>query len=456
MKNLFFPLFIILLFFSCKNNENEVHDIVVVGGGLMGSSTAWQLSKEEQQVLLLEQQDKVYTSGSSFGEARIARSNNRNNDIWYYLHNRSVKEVKELVTFLQTTNQEKFSIEKIYTTSPVTYVGRIGIYDKLMASIERQKVNCKVASTVAEGRKLFNVSLLDSILLQKEYQEHSGTINPKNLISYLHEAVVAKGSEIRYHTQVNQIEKINGKYKLTVIDTKTGVEKRILANKVVSAAGPFTGKLLKDVAPYFADLIKPQRVFTAFYKIKKEKYDSFSAKEKQVISDAYPVINSSRGGRMGSFFSMIEKRNSDGSPLIKIGGHFQRSDIQDLNKVWEKPITQKEKAWSKDNTLNYFKLLNLPLASDDLELTDGYSCVYSITKTEVPYVTPIIGVDENPNKDFLVLGGFSGGGAKGTMAYGAIAANIMLEKEEIDSLYQVTKEEIGYKRLLKNTKVATK
>jgi len=456
MKNLFLLFFINLLFFSCKKNAEEVHDFVVVGGGLMGSSTAWQLSKEGQQVLLLEKQDKVYTSGSSFGEARIARSNNRNNDIWSYLHNRSVKEAKELVSFLNTTNQENFSIEEIYTTSPVTYVGSIGIYAKLMASIQRQKVNCKVAATIKEGKELFDVTLPDSLLLQKEYQEHSGTINPKKLINYLHQAVIAKGNEVSYNSRVDKIKLSNGNYILTVVDTKTGTEKKITAKKIVSAAGPYSGKLLKDVAPYFDDLINPQRVYLAFYKIKKEKYDSFSAKEKQTISDAYPVINSSRGGRMGSFFSMIEKTNSDGTPLIKIGGHFQRSAIEDLDKVWEKPITEAEKEWSKDNTLNYFKLFNLPLTSDELEFVEGYSCVYSITKTEVPYVCPIIGESNQPNKNFMVLGGFSGGGAKGSMAYGAIAANIMLEKVESDSMYQVTKQALGFERLLENVNARIK
>ena len=76
--------------------------------------------------------------------------------------------------------------------------------------------------------------------------------------------------------------------------------------------------------------------------------------------------------------------------------------------------------------------------------------VYSLTKTEVPYVCPIIGDEDLPDKKFLAMGGFSGGGAKGSMAYGAIAANILLEKTETDSLYQVTQKALGYERLLEN------
>jgi len=95
----------------------------------------------------------------------------------------------------------------------------------------------------------------------------------------------------------------------------------------------------------------------------------------------------------------------------------------------------------------------LPLTDDELEFSEGYSCVYSITKTEVPYVCPIIGDSDQPNKNFIALGGFSGGGGKGAMAYGAIAANILLGKVESDSLYQVTKKALGFERLLENVNV---
>jgi len=71
-----------LLLSSCAidSTTKEVHDTIIIGGGLMGSSTAWHLSDQGNSVLLLEKQDSVYTQGSSFGEARIARSSNRGND----------------------------------------------------------------------------------------------------------------------------------------------------------------------------------------------------------------------------------------------------------------------------------------------------------------------------------------------------------------------------------------
>jgi len=87
MKNLLFLLFAALLLTACPPLEE--HELVVIGGGLMGSATAWQLANEGHKVLLIEQQDTVYTTGSSQGTARIARSSNRGDDIWSYLHNLS-------------------------------------------------------------------------------------------------------------------------------------------------------------------------------------------------------------------------------------------------------------------------------------------------------------------------------------------------------------------------------
>ena len=393
----------------------------------MGSSTAWHLSEQGKSVLLLEKQDSIYTQGSSLGEARIARSSNRGNDIWSYLHNKSVEETQKLINYLQEeVSPQAYKMEDLYTTSPVTYVGRTPIYEKLYASLIRQKVDYKMAVTPEEGASMFDVSLPDSVLIQREYNKHSGTLNPHQLISYLHRAVVKKGNTIRYNTKVISL-RFNEKsdlYEIEAEDEKTGNVRLLLAKNVVSAAGPYTGKLLKDVAPYFDTLINPQRVFLAFLKIKKEAYQSLKDAEKEKIKSFYPVINSSKGTRDGSFFSMIEYYDKDSIPVIKIGGHFQRTAINNLDEVWAKDLSTSEIDWSLTNTSDYFKLLNLPIGKDNIEYINGYSCVYSLTETEVPFVTPVMNKDHSPNERCIVLGGMSGVGAKGAMTYGLIAANI--------------------------------
>ena len=456
MKNLLYLISFVLLFSTCQSSE-DIQNITVIGGGLMGSATAWQLSKNGEDVLLLEKQPEEYNSGSSYGEARIARSSNRENDIWSYLHNRSVKEVIELIEYLNSTERkEKYSIKDIYTTSPVTYIGRTKIYDKLYASLLRQEVNYKMAVTPEEGKKIFDVNLPDSVLIQKEYNLHSGTINPKILIKYLHKAIRKKGNQVSYQNQVTQIIPQKDYYEIKITDLKTNTEKTIKSRKIVSAAGPYTGSLLKEIAPYFEQLIQPQRVFLTYFKINPEKYKTFTDPQKLKIANAYPVINSAKGTRDGSFFSMIEYFDENENPVFKIGGHFQRSEIENLDDVWKKELSEDEIKWSRNNTLSYFNLINIPLTSDELELVKTYSCVYSLTASEVPLVTPIIQNDNQPNPNFLVLGGMSGVGGKGAMSYGVIAANILLEKSETDEMYQKVKEALGFERLLGDVKILEK
>ena len=214
--------------------------------------------------------------------------------------------------------------------------------------------------------------------------------------------------------------------------------------------GPYTSTLLRDVAPYFDTLISPQRVFLAFFRVDPKVYQSLSEEQQQKLRQFYPVINSSKGTRAGSFFSMIEYDDSAGNPIIKIGGHFQRSDIENLDQVWQKELDQTEIDWSLSSTARYFQMLDLPIKEEDIQWVKGYSCVYSLTATEVPIVSPIIGPDRTPKTDFVVLGGMSGVGAKGAMSYGLIAADLLTNREEQDSMYTVVKKALGFERLLQD------
>ena len=452
MRKTFILILIATLFYGCVSEDStqEVIETLIIGGGLMGSSAAWHLSDQGNSILLLEKQDSIYTQGSSLGEARIARSSNRSSDIWSFLHNKSVAETQRLINYLQgEAASPAYKIEDLYTTSPVTYVGRTKVYEQLRASLIRQNIEYQMAITPEEGMSKFDVTLPDSVLIQREYNTHSGTLNPHKLISYLHKAIAKKGNKIYYNTEVTDIRfnEESDLYEIEAKDAATGSVRLLHAKNVISAAGPYTGKLLKNVAPYFDNLINPQRVFLAFLKIKKADYQNLTNEEKEKIKSFYPVINSSKGTRDGSFFSMIEYFDKDSVPVIKIGGHFQRTEIDNLDKVWAKDLSVSEVAWSLTNTLEYFQLLNLPVSQDQIEYVNGYSCVYSLTETEVPFVTPILNEDNSPNERFIVLGGMSGVGAKGTMAYGLIAANILNKKSSNDSLYNVVKKALGVERL---------
>jgi hypothetical protein len=144
---------------------------------------------------------------------------------------------------------------------------------------------------------------------------------------------------------------------------------------------------------------------------------------------------------------MIEKFDNDQRPLLKVGGHFLRTDIKDLDEVWSLKLTEQEIQWSKENTLDYLKKLDLPIVASDLEFVKGYSCVYSLTESEVPYVSNAVKNKVDIDSSFVFVGGMSGIGAKGALAYGLIAADLISGYKNDSFMYQKTKSALGAERL---------
>ncbi len=441
----------ILALVACQQIEED-YDVVVIGGGLMGSSAAWQLAKSGQKVLLLEKQAAEYTEGSSLGEARIARSLGPENDVWSYMHNRTVAEVEELIAFLNS-HEPGHSMEDVYTTSPVSYVRHRSQSSRIESLQQNQVDRYEYASTPEEAAALFDLKMPADTIMWREYKAHSGTINPQALIAYLHKATELLDGDVQYRNQVDELAREGGGYSLLVTNTATGASSRLQAEKVVSAAGPYTGRLLANVAPYFDSLINPQRVFLAYFAIDPELYDAWSEADQQRFSDLYPAINSTDTSPRGSFFTMLEGRTPRGSPIIKIGGHFQRSDISDLDSVWQEELTEAEIQWSRESTARHLSLLGLDIDEADLSYVQGYSCVYSLTATEFPYVTQLRNDLGEPDPNLVVVAGLSGVGAKGALAYGRIAANLLLGEDEPDAMYQKAKAAFGYDRLVSDLSV---
>ncbi len=446
MRNLLLISVIVLNVISCQTSE-KIEDIVVIGGGLMGSSTAWELSKYGQNVLLLEQQDSVYTYGSSFGEARISRSLGPKEDLFSFLQQTSVEETEGLIAYLNEGETNRLhSMEDIYRTSPVTYIYSTSQLNEVEALLDGQLDTYEYASTREEADEKFGMKISDTTLVIREYNEYTGTLNPKVLITKLHQAIRKSGNSVRYNQKVTSLIKEDGIYKIEITDTKTGKTKIVLSKKVVAAAGPYNGTLVKDIAPYFKDLISPKRLFLSFLKIKPDRYDMLSIEQKNRLISSYPVayLNSE------IFYSMIEKFDSDQRPLLKVGGHFLRTEIKDLDTVWAMQLTEQEIQWSKENTVDYLAKLDIPITFSDLEFDQGYSCVYSLTESEIPYVTHVLKNGTEIDSSFVLVGGMSGIGAKGSLAYGLIAADLLLDKENNSFMYGKAKRALGSQRLIED------
>ena len=417
-----------------------VYNTIVIGGGLMGSSVAWQLANYGEQVLLIEQQGDIYDQGSSLGEARIARSLGPEGDLWAYLHDKSISETEKLLKFLNNCGPTSHQLTDIYTTSPVSYIfydtkPKLGGFETVL---DQRHNDCKYAFSNAESQDLFQTDLpKNASVLIREFRRHSGILNPKELIRKLHLAIQKKGGAIIFNTKVESLIKTPGSYEVKLLNKNTGEKQTLSCKKIVSAAGCYTGELLKNIAPYIDNLINPQSVFLAFFKIRASKFHKLSTDQKKYLMDAYPAIYFTKE----LSFAMIESIDTDGIPIIKIGGHFCRSKIKDMDTVWEQKLSTEEIKWGKSNTLQHLQDCRIPVEFSELEFLRGYSCVYSLTETEIPYVTNIVDGNQQTYPDLVLMGGMSGVGAKGSMAYGLIAANLLLHErvDESEGYYDAVK-----------------
>ncbi len=435
-----------LLLVSCSGAKN-VHNVVIIGGGLMGSSAGWELSKSGEKVLLIEQQDKTYTFGSSLGEARISRSLGEQGDIFSFLQQVSVAQTVELIDYLnETENAQNHSMDDIYRTSPVTYIRHKSQQDDVNRLLAEQSDPYEYAPDSSTAKALFGMQIPDSLMIIREYKKYTGTLNPNLLISKLHKAMNYAGSEVWYNEKVISLTRKNALYEIQIENTQTGQSKTILSRKIVMAAGPYNGQVTKSIAPYFNELITPKRLFLSFLKINPRVYNSFSSEQQQRLQESYPVAEYSSE----IYYSMVENYDTNGHPILKVGGHFLRTEIDDLDSVWAKALTQDEIEWSKTNTIRYLNMLDLPVDIEELEFVQGYSCVYSLTDSEVPYVTHIVNENNEIDKNIVLVGGMSGIGAKGSLAYGLIASNLLLNKDDPSIMYQKTKAALGVERLEKD------
>ncbi|WP_425390444.1 FAD-dependent oxidoreductase [Ekhidna sp.] len=418
----------------------------------MGSATAWHLVQNGESVILLEQQDSIYTSGSSLGEARISRSLGPANDIYAYLQIRGIEETKKLIDFLNTKESQIHSMDDIYTTSPVTYIfypetsEEIEVFnlDQPDTLLDSSSDSIALAMDAATAASKFELAIPDSLKIIREYRQYSGTMNPHALIKKLHVGIKYSGGEILYNHHVSNIKRNSQGYEVTIYNKKKQVKKTIKTDRIVAAAGPYNGRLLKNLSPAIDQLITPKRLFLSFLKIKPTAYNQLSELQKKKLIDAYPVIKL----HSELFYSMIEKFDADGVPILKIGGHFKRTEIENLDDVWSQPLTDQEKEWSTEQTVDYLKMIGLAIEKKDLEYFDGYSCVYSLTKSEVPLVTNLPLEDGTFDKNAVLIGGMSGVGAKGTMTYGHMAANLLLGQQgSEDQMYKNTQKALGNERL---------
>ena len=395
-------------------------NIVVIGGGLMGSAAAWQLAKSGQKVHLIEQQGPVYSKGSSLGRSRIARSWGLNNNFWGFMHDQTVQEVKELISFLNQKESIRHRISDIYTSSPVNYVffdstTKLGGFEGVL---HQQNEHCRYAFNPQQAKDLFGLTLPQAAKAWvREEKEYSGTLNPQDLMNKLHRAILLKGGKISYHSRVRKLSYAAPKYRIVLEQDK---QTTILEpSKVLCAAGAYSTDLLAGIFPGLGQYIQPKRVYVAHFTFDSAVFKAWTKGQIETLFNLYPAIYFNDA----LSFAMFEQINEAGVPILKIGGHFCRNSYDSIDTVWSEVLSVSEIEWAKQETEAHLSAANLPI--EGLYYQGGYSCVYSLTKNEVPFVCQLEDNERTILPGFVMMAGMSGVGAKGCMAYGRLAAALL-------------------------------
>ncbi len=414
----------------------------------MGSATSWHLAQAGMPVLLLEKQDSVYTTGSSFGDTRIAQKHSLKDDDAAYMHTRALKETAGLVAYLNERYDvaRPYIMEHIYTTAIVTNLHPIERKDTVIPALERQAVDFKLADSPATADALFKMDIPEDLLVLREYGLYTGTLNPMSLINHLHLALQGMGSEVRYRNKVTDVRKEDGLFRIEVEDGRTGALEVLFARNVVSAVGPYTGALLASFNPGIAGLIEPQRVAEAFIKLNDETFSRLPVPDQVRYAMGFPLVHALAPDEQDQFQATVEYFQDDGNPLLRVGSQ-QRSVVSNLDLVWQLNLSSAEQEEALANIFDYTKLLGMDVAATDFEYVDGRSSVYSMTKNAVPYVSQVPDESGAAIDGLVMLAGMSGVGAKDAMVYGLMAANLVLDRQDEEMRFNSLMARYGAERL---------
>ncbi len=295
-----------------------------------------------------------------------------------------------------------------------------------------------------EAWEKFKMRVKDEIVI-REYKEFSGTVNPRALIKALHQGIKNCGGTIRYDSEIRSIERLAAGYRITLC-ASAGEERFIESEKLVIAAGPHNGRILENLLPSFRELLTPTRMFLAFFKMNGEMFATLPEEAKAKFTSGFPVAKFDNQ----VFYAMVEKYAHDGSPVIKVGGHNRRFELKQIS--WNERMPESEIAWCKDHLLSYLTKLGFSFAQEDWDCMCTYSCIYTLSNNEVPYVTNVLHQDQSIDPNAVVIAGLSGIGAKGSLAYGKFAADLLTGTNDPAYMYQKCKSAMGTERLLRDLK----
>jgi len=426
-------------------------NIVVIGGGLMGCAAAWELSKAGEKVILLEAQSEEYSTGSSIGNSRITRCLEHQGSILSYLQILSIQKSKELISFLNTQQvSADHTMEEIYKTFPVTSIYEKNTQSNSVDSLVYDENLCDyLIAEKAEALEKLAISIDETEIIFQEYKEYSGIFNPKKLIEKLRLGIKLSSNEILYQHKVVDLVKNENGYSIEVLDEAQNKTSTLKAAKVIVASGAWSAEILKNIAPYFRKLLKPKSVFNSYFKINDRVYNGFSKDQRDKIVSFMPIFYR----YTDRFYAMIDNFNVDESPIFKTGCDAFQRRIKQIDEAWDLEPSPEVVAKNKNHLHYYFKMLNISIDLNDIELIENKACVYTISTNEKPFVTQLISTNNHIDENAVVIAGLSGLGAKGSLGYGYVATQLLLKNIDKDPMFLKTMDELSTSRLLEELKI---
>lgn len=361
-------------------------DFVVVGAGIVGSWTAKELTKYGK-VLLLEQFREPHTRGSSHGQSRLIRSGYEE-PFFADLMPQAYKMWRQAEAEMN---------EKLIETTGVVCIADSADDKGLRDCVNNMKRLCPENLVVLTGKDI--KSKYPSTL---RYSEETGVMFDKSGgVVFAHKAVRTIQQWFRNSGGIMwdccKVTKVapTEKNKVKIVTGKGDV----FAKSVVICAGPWTPKLLEELAPSLP--LEPQAVKVYYWREKEPGVYGASSGFPAVLELGPPNVYA------------LPSLEYPG--LVKVcahGGLPANPDERDRAFVNPK----------YENLLKAYIKEHFPLLEAEPAITE--TCMYTCTPDEV-FV-----IDYLPGHKNIVLGaGFSGTGFKTSPAVGRLLSELAREKE---------------------------
>ncbi len=205
-------------------------DVIVLGAGVAGSATAYQLAKQKKKVLLLEQFDFLHKFGSSHGGSRIFRH--------AYEDQRYVKLAQAADSLWVELERE--SNEKLLTRTGGLDIGKIDFHE--LTAIQQALKEASRPFEVLDSKevaKRFPAFKLrgDQVAI---FQKDAGVLAATRCVNAVLRTAAQYGATLQSNEPVEALTLGNQ------VKVKTA-KGNYSADKLVICAGPWLGKVLKNL-----------------------------------------------------------------------------------------------------------------------------------------------------------------------------------------------------------------